>query len=162
VTGTVTFEDKPLPAGRITFFSGDSRPNGEGNIKDGQYEVDAPLGVCKVSVETSQLGMRPGVPGVPGIPMPGKTMSEGDLAKMKSKIGEQNPEMGKMFGEVGGMFVEIPEKYEDAEKSGLTHTVTKGSSEFPITLTKPPGWKPHKMPDRPAGIDRPPGPGGPR
>jgi hypothetical protein len=151
VTGTVTYENKPLAFGRIIFNSGDSRPNGVGNIVDGNYEVtDAPLGECKVTVETvmpnmpnlpGMPGMPGGMPGMPGGIPPGKGAKDRDAARNKI-LEKDNPEMADLAAQMREKFVEIPGNYTDAQQTPLSHNVTRGSSQASFTLEKPAGWKP--------------------
>ena len=44
---------------------------------------------------------------------------------------------GKLYGSGGPQakkYVKIPENYADVDKSGLTHTVTKGAQDWDIKL----------------------------
>jgi hypothetical protein len=161
VTGTVTFEDKPLPFGKITFHI-DGQPDGVGNIMEGKYDVsDAPLGECQVTVNTMPPNM-PNVPGGFGMPVmpngPGGEKLEGGKdkeAEMLKVLGKDHPEMGQVAQEMRSRIVEIPDKYQYPDKSGLKHTVTRGTTDFSFTIEKPAGWKKHDPTKRPPGVGSP-------
>jgi hypothetical protein len=136
VSGTVTFQGKPLPGGQITFYSTEGRPSGSGQIEDGHYEVsDAPVGPCKVVVNTSTLltmgqSVRPGAPGMPqlpggmrgGGPMPGGMMGGGPMpspdnvpgGRKMSKADEE--EYKKHMGEAGKETEDMTEMQKKARE----------------------------------------------
>ena len=65
VTGKVTMSNgEPLPGGTITFVP----VSGKGNIAsvfinpDGTYELDAPAGECKISIDNRNVGKKPAAP----------------------------------------------------------------------------------------------------
>jgi hypothetical protein len=103
ISGEVKFKGELLPFGRITFVSeGASKQVVTGVIKDGAYSVaGVPAGPAKVKIETFK-------------PLPAdKTPKESDLPKGLSASPPKH--------------VEIPSKYADPAKSGLTYDVTSGS-----------------------------------
>ena len=151
VAGSITFDNKPLPAGRITFVGANGQSSDPGMVDNGRYEVtNAPIGECKIKVETMYLAqMMGGIPGMPG-GMPGmsgmgpggmkpaaKGMSEEKMSKMSP-----NEDLAKMKEMSKGIFVEIPPDYADAEKTPLTFTVKSGGNSHDIELIPLPGWTP--------------------
>src|SRR5262249_34126828 len=121
-----------------------------GTVDNGRYEVaNAPIGECKIKVETMYLaqmsgmsGMPGGMPGMPGQGGPGmnpaaKGMSDEKMSKMLP-----NEDLAKMKEMSKGIFVEIPSDYADATKTPLTFTVKSGSNSYDIELVPLPGWSP--------------------
>jgi hypothetical protein len=89
VSGEVSFNGKPLPAGTISFGSATGSTGSTVPIRDGQYASDrVPLGANMVTVDTSSVRF-------------------GNPAK----------------------FVEIPERYMDPTKSGLSVEVKPGAND---------------------------------
>ena len=116
VKGTVSFDGKPLPAGRVTFLcEGGKRPAISCPIKDGgAYEIQAaPVGRARVSVETFKPQPKP-EPGVD--PQTG----------IDNSIGWEDT----------GPYVPIPKRYASPKTSGLEYTITPGEQMFDIVLTK--------------------------
>jgi hypothetical protein len=112
VTGSVTYNDKPVTGGTITF-----QAEGGGNYPlsiqpDGTYSSisEMPPGEMAVSIETESLNKDKKKPDYGGGRGPG-TM-------------EPPPGVG---GDVG-TYVKIPPKYGDPKKSGLTATLAKGKN----------------------------------
>jgi hypothetical protein len=142
VSGTVRFDGAPLPMGRVTFVGPDGRTT-LAAIEDGRYEVaDAPLGPCKVKVETHFPSPPAGKSGA------GRTEEQRRMLEQEQE--RLNPEMARRRRDVLARYVEIPERYADPEQSGLACTVGRGGQTFDIDLEKPAGWKP-------AGKQSPPG-----
>jgi hypothetical protein len=114
VSGKVTFQGKPLPSGRITFFcEGGEKPVMSCNIKDGAYKIDkAAVGSARVSVQTFEF-KRVHVPGEP---------------KSSNLPGDEEPA-------TPGSYVRIPQKYRVPDSSGLTYTITKGAQTKDFELT---------------------------
>ena len=78
--------------------------------EDGSYSIEhAPGGEVKVTVTTV-----PPIPGMPAIPRFNPVKSEPKYP--------------------AGKYVKIPQKYSDADQSGLKLTVKRGSQEFLIDL----------------------------
>lgn len=116
VTGTVAFDEKPLPAGRVTFLcEGGQRPVISSPIKDGgTYEVvDLPVGRARVSVETFKPQPKP-EPGVD--PQTG----------IDNSIGWEDT----------GPYVPIPKRYGSPKTSGLEVMIEPGEQTFDIRLTR--------------------------
>jgi hypothetical protein len=123
VTGKVSYEGKPIPAGRVTFLDGKGQTYSSPIGDDGGYSIPkVPAGEVKIAVDT---GAPP-----PNIPAP---------AAVKGKTGAPPgvpPEALKAydFEAQRAKYVKIPNKYKDPEKSGLTYTVTGGSQTHDIVL----------------------------
>jgi hypothetical protein len=118
VKGTVLFQGKPLPGGRVTFVSVTGNWSGAGNIDDkGNYKLEAPVGEVKIGVDNTMLSP------------PSRKGPQPPAAKpMLKRPGSEEPDQFK------GHYVDIPEKYHSPEESGLKHTVAKGAAPFDIRL----------------------------
>jgi len=107
VSGTVTFNGKPLPAGGVTFHSRDGRAS-SGEILDGHYTIAlVPLGPCRVTVLTA--------------------VGRGDIPEGATSIDPSKPL---------GSYIPIPDRYHTPHKSDLNYTVTQGPQTYDINLTK--------------------------
>lgn len=118
VSGTVRFEGKSLPQGRITFYcEGGDKPVLTSPIADGRYSIQqAPLGNSKITVETFQIRTTR-VPGQINSPVP--------------------DDVDSGFEEtVSGEFVRIPERYRSLSESNLTCQIDAGSNPHDIDLEK--------------------------
>jgi hypothetical protein len=119
VSGIVTYKDKPLPGGFITFVPEQGSGSYSGKIQqDGSYRVaDIPAGPVKIGVQAPQA------------PKHAESMiSPVDIAK-GAKPGAKGAAPAS-----GTTYVNIPPSYSDPEKSGLRLTVTGGSQEHNIPL----------------------------
>jgi hypothetical protein len=119
VSGNVSFNGSPLPAGKITFIcEGGDKPVLSASIREGKYEIKGvPVGLVKITVATykpSQSVERP-----PGI---GKTQRPGTE---DSSTPPAPPEK----------YVEIPQRYGLADGSNLTLDVKPGNQEYDIPLS---------------------------
>lgn len=106
VTGTVTYDDQPLPAGQVVF----ELPNGEirmGGINQGRFEVrEVPVGKVRAAVRTSLMKAR--------------MLAEANYAlKAGQKLEPSN-------------LVMVPEKYEDFDSADLQVEIVPNR---PITIT---------------------------
>jgi hypothetical protein len=107
VSGTVTFEGQPLALGTITFFGHDGTV-WHGNVLDGAYRVPkVPIGLAKITVSAHPS------------PIP---------AIMIDKIQPPPPPAYRK------PYVPIPDRYQDADHSGLTYTVTQGVQTHDVQL----------------------------
>jgi hypothetical protein len=71
VSGKVTLDDgTPLPGGVISFVPDDpgSNPAAANIREDGTYEVDVPVGTCKVSIDNRRAGQTQTLIGMGGMP----------------------------------------------------------------------------------------------
>jgi hypothetical protein len=122
VKGKVTFNNRPVVMGTVTFIADENR-TGSGMINtDGSYTVnDAPVGDVKVVVVVPQrspmMGRGFSMPKAPkDMKMPADMAPPGDL---------KDP----------GKQIQLPDKYTKAETTPLTYTVIKGEQTYDIPLT---------------------------
>lgn len=114
VSGTVTYRGKPLPDAQVNFAPVDGGPiatgrtDASGRFRLGTSTPDdgARLGKHKISI-VARGPDRPPRPGETGSGMPGESMPGDPL---------------------------IPQKYFDAQTSGLEREVVKGHNDFPIVV----------------------------
>jgi hypothetical protein len=151
VNGTVTFDGRPLPAGQITFKGTDKSVTA--NIVDGKYTIEAPLGPCKVGVQTDYLlgsGVSANVgpsdrPDFSQVPADKRREVEEKYREEGADVAGKSKEDAAKRRKDAENYVEIPESYNDPEMSGLTVTVGKGTQDAPaFELKSPPGWQPTK------------------
>lgn len=116
VTGKVTFDGQPLPAGRVTFLcDGQGRPAITAAITEtGAYEIaHAPVGRARLSVQTFKPRSKP----APILhPVTG--------ALIPDEFAETGP------------YVAIPDRYRSPQDSGLECTIVPGPQTFDIVLEK--------------------------
>src|SRR5262249_41838219 len=144
VSGQVVYQDKgqekALPGGIVTFRPIDTTINPvTAEIgPDGNYEATVPAVEVKISVDNRALknpgagpvGVTGGPPqnirGMPkGVPVAPPKGNEAAKDKDIPAISTQKPV---------GAYVPIPDKYYDADSSGLTLKVNKGSQTHKIEL----------------------------
>lgn len=116
VTGSVTLDGVPLPAGRVTFLcDGGRRPAVSSSISmNGTYEMpDLPVGRARVSVETFK-------------PQPRPEPSVDPTTGTDHSIGWEDT----------GPYVPIPARYGSPKTSGIEYTIIPGRQTFDITLNK--------------------------
>jgi hypothetical protein len=147
VSGRITFENKPLPAGRVTFVGANGQASDPANIDNGRYEAsNAPIGECKIKVETlflaQMIGSMPGMPAMPGMGPAGINLADKGMSKEALEKIQPNTDLAKMKEMTEGMFVEIPPEYADPDRTPLVFTVKSGSNQHDIELVALPGWQP--------------------
>jgi hypothetical protein len=128
VKGKITFSNRPITSGTISFISDDNKHTGAGPIKqDGTYTVnDAPVGNVKIVVTVPRQMPMMGGRGGSNMPKPPKDskmpaeMIPPDWTEPKAPAGNQTP---------------VPEKYTKADSTPLTYTVTAGEQTHDINLT---------------------------
>ncbi len=113
VSGRVTYRGRPLPGGVVTFISARGLSGTAAVGSDGSYQVLAPVGDLKVSVDNRMLRKPGGRPA--GYRVGGR------------------PE-GEALRPLTGTYVPLPEKYAAAETSGLSCHVSRGAQTFDIRL----------------------------
>lgn len=140
VTGQVTLDGNPLPAGRIAFIPSKGAAVG-GDIKDGQYSVSGvPAGEVKVTVETKALldeinalttnvqhasAMQP--PAGANVPDNAKADLEAEKQEMEKKK--------QRLAELKKAYRPVPDKYGKPDTSGLSLPVKSGPNTFEVKLT---------------------------
>lgn len=141
VTGKVTVDGKPLPAGKIAFIPKSGSGVG-GEIKDGQYKVEkVPPGTVNVTVETQSLRTRIDSLTVAAqqfsqtqAPPPGVKMPENARESLEQEK-KDAAEKAQELKELKAKYRPVPEKYGKAETSGLTLEVKSGSNSFDVPLS---------------------------
>jgi hypothetical protein len=135
VSGQVTYKGKPVPGGLITFRPADSRQNAVTAELDaeGKYSILLPAGEVAVLIDNRELEPQPSwgpVAPPPGLPVDlarklgGKAKApDGPAPEVdESKTADAPPTRRS------GRYVKIPDKYYEAETSGLMFTV-KGKDQ---------------------------------
>jgi hypothetical protein len=117
VSGTVTFDGKPLPGGTVLFHRSDGRVEHALISTEGKYSMeDAPLGKVRITVR-AHGAVPPALPNsAVNPPTPPREL-------------DPRPEDRRDSG-----YVPIPPRYLDPEKSGLTYTVSAGGQTHDIKL----------------------------
>ena len=105
VSGKITYKGDPVPTGSVTFLSEhnliESSP-----IVNGEYSIArAPVGNVKIGISTPSVS------------------SNVQNMQQKQKI------EGKSREATGAKAVVVPDTYREAEKSGLTYSVTNDASQ---------------------------------
>jgi hypothetical protein len=120
VWGKVTFEGNPLPSGNVSFAPDDKSAGNKGAVispiaEDGSYSLsNVPVGKVTITVETKSSAPAAAPPG----------------AKMNVPAGAPN------YAGPGTKHVDIPERYSQFDKSGLSYEVKSGRQTHDIQLTK--------------------------
>lgn len=137
VSGKVTYKGAIVKGGTVRVVPEKGSPATGDIQEDGTYKIShVPTGPAKVSVETDS--MKPNKPqspqaqgaaamykNMPKGPPPGEPGSDMDASKSIAGGREKGDEK---------RYVEIPARYNDSNKSGLTLTVKGGSNPFDIEL----------------------------
>ena len=125
VTGKITYQGKPLPAGWVTFMPEQGGGAFTSDIHDGEYKVTkVPPGPAKIAVDTpSESG--PPSQFIMKMQLPAEVQPKG-------APGQSPEEFGKLSN--APKPVPIPKKYRDPSTSGLSYTVTSGSQVHDIDL----------------------------
>ncbi len=144
VSGTVTLDGKPLPAGTIGFRPSKGTPV-VGTIKDGQSSVSGvPSGNVKVTVETASIKEQ-----ADGLLQVNKqyAMSRSQMrlppdAKMPPEAKEhlekdqkKAEESSKKATELLAAYRPLPDKYSKPETSGLSLEVKSGPNTLDVPLS---------------------------
>jgi len=121
ISGVVTVKGDPLPFGKITFTSENKyHKTISAFIIRGKYTIqDFPAGPAKVSIES----LRP------------PTKEQIEKAKKDPPLGVEQPIPPELTEGAPLKYVPISGKYADAEKSGLTYTVERGSQPKDFDLS---------------------------
>jgi hypothetical protein len=129
LSGQVLYRNQPLPGGWVTFRPADPAENTVTALigPDGRYEADLPAGDVAIGVDNRELAPPPAPLGPivpPGAQLPPEAQPKGGAAGAPKNDREKPP----------GNYVAIPEKYYNADTSGLHYTVKKGSDTYQIEL----------------------------
>jgi hypothetical protein len=150
VSGKITYDGKPLGAGKITFIGPDGKGSDPAEIEDGRYEVrNAPIGECTIIIETDYLlqVMGGGPMGPPGAKDFEKATDakKKDQDKFLSGGKEFLPEYSKAQEKVK-KYVQLPPKYWDKDKTDLKYTVKRGTQTGVDFAMEKGNFKPQKIP----------------
>jgi hypothetical protein len=112
VSGTVSFQGKPLPGGIITFISDKGYLYSATIDENGHYNIEVGVGPNKISVDNRLL------------------------MKNQKKTGPRlkSPDGATPQSNLAGTYVPIKQRYVSTETSGLVYTVTGGTQEKDFTL----------------------------
>jgi hypothetical protein len=115
VEGTVTYGGETVPMALVVVIG--QKGQATGQIEEGRYKVEnAPLGEVKIGINTEAIK--------------GQMISQQMAQSYKgpgSKTGTRTP---------APRLVEVPSKYWEPEKSGITTTVKRGTNTHNIVLNK--------------------------
>jgi hypothetical protein len=116
VSGVVRYQGKPVTGGIIQLWDKGGNESAEGGINgDGTYQVlNAPLGVCKVVVDT-------------------EAVKHDRRAMLKRFADKGAPALPEETGPPK-VYMAIPPKYTDLKKTDLEITIQKGSQTQDIGL----------------------------
>jgi hypothetical protein len=116
VSGKVTYQDGPVKGGQVVFAAANGHSVLADIKEDGSYVAEkVPVGEAKIAVQTRSLGVTASMP-------------KRSLPPEKQQGGRMSPEEAKR------RFVQIPERYETTETSGLTYTVVQGPQQHDVPL----------------------------
>jgi hypothetical protein len=116
VTGKVLYKNHPVTGGEVQFVAVDGGFAANGIIDEkGNYKIDAPVGDVKITVNNRMLVQRTG--------------RNPDAARK----GAGRPDAGEPTP-VKGVYVEIPNKYYEVDRSPLTYTVKNEAQTHDIEL----------------------------
>jgi hypothetical protein len=125
ITGKITYQGKPLPAGTVTFVPTQGGHAVTSEIQDGEYKVTkVPVGLVKIAVTTPSQAPSPQF-------LETKMALPADLLE-KAQPGKSAESPAK--APKAKKPVPIPTKFSDPDKSGLTYTVKRGPQVFDIDL----------------------------
>lgn len=128
ISGVVKYKGQPLPAGTIVFHDAEGKAYSASIQQDGKYELtDIPTGDMKVTVDTEDFnpakvqptygGQRASKMGMSSMPAPPGATPRPTQEDKKAQ------------------YVKIPDKYRDANSSGLSATLKKGKNQKDFELT---------------------------
>jgi hypothetical protein len=123
ISGKVTYQGKPVPAGTVVFVPQVQGGSFVAHIRDGQYKVEnCPVGPVKIAVSTPANSA----------PMKGMISKMKPPAEIQEKLGHGTSSEGAASNDAPT--VSIPARFQDPEKSGLSYTVKGGSQVHDIDL----------------------------
>jgi hypothetical protein len=117
VSGTVLFQGKPLPGGRVSFVAKGGFAASEIIDENGKYQIKAPVGDVEIGVDNQMLQQQRGKPtSTPRLKQPGAEPSK----------------------PLKGRWVNISPSYADPHTSGLKFTVKPGTQTHDVELSANP------------------------
>jgi hypothetical protein len=117
VSGKVSYKDKPLNSGTVTFMAANNTVLSSPIAEDGSYSIaKCPAGEVKITVAT---------------PPAAPPMAQGRMKMDPSKMGAPP---GASEAPKSATPVTVPPDYKDPEKSKLSYTVQKGDQTHNIDL----------------------------
>jgi hypothetical protein len=120
VTGTVTFQDRPLVVGSVVILASDGIPRNAHILPGGSYTLpDVPCGDARLAVHS---------------PDPAQMAELLEAEKIKIKKGLSQSLERKLPVIDRAKWFPIPPAYSDFEKSGLEFRVEEGNNSFDIRL----------------------------
>jgi hypothetical protein len=138
VSGKVTYNNKPLKGGTVSFITQTGTPKFTGIADDGSYTVTGvPVGPVKITVDTSAFKTTTGRPQGGGPPAPRSAPGGAKEAPMTpgNPAGAQGqPSSLPGTGPKGDQYTAIPDKYAKADTTPETYTVTPGSQTHDIQI----------------------------
>jgi len=136
VSGRVLYRGAPLPGGRLLFRPADPKQNAVNAEIDpnGNYQAVLPVGPVKVSVDNRELEPMSARGG--GIPLDLPLSAEAKKA-LRGKAEPAAPPAGgdNASSKLTGKYIAIPDRYSDADKSGLDFNVERGDMKHDIELS---------------------------
>jgi len=120
VTGTVTYQDRPLVVGSVVILASDGIPRNAHISPEGSYTLpDVPCGDARLAVHS---------------PDPVQMAEVLEAEKIKIKKGLSQSLERKLPDIDRAKWFPIPPGYGDFEKSGLEFSVQEGSNSFDLRL----------------------------
>jgi len=126
ITGKVIYQGEPVPGGAIHFFVGDGPPLAFAIRGDGTFVAEVPVGPARIAVETESAKY--------------KGSREEMMKKWREIAGPEYVHMKKeklAFPTSSApkiVYKEIPERFSDVDKSGLTYDVVPGEQQRDFEL----------------------------
>jgi hypothetical protein len=112
--GAITVGGETVPMALVVVVG--EKGQATGQIEEGRYKVEnAPLGEVKIGVNTDAVR--------------GQLISQ-QMSQSYKGPGKGGPKAAPL------KFVEVPAKYREAEKSGITTKIKRGKNAYDISLTK--------------------------
>jgi hypothetical protein len=139
VHGKVLYKNQPVTGGKLTFYlADDTKVNPASGFinEDGTFSIDkVPVGKVKASVDTNGLKEGGGAGRTGGPNKQNQMIPPGGITEeMKRKMEEKNVGIGGQALKLSGIYVAIPAKFTDPEKSGLSYDIKSGDNDITIEL----------------------------
>ncbi len=122
VSGKVTFGEKTVKGGTVTFFVAGKGTSSGQISEEGTYSLpDVPAGTAKVYVDTSTMN-------------PANVKSVMKYAPPKDQKAPEGLTSGPDRAELARRYVAIPQRYADPQQTPLTLNVTGGAQTYDIKI----------------------------